>query len=82
MIVTREKATTSYIAEGKGTFLTSGWAGNSVQMDDETHIVCCTHWGEELFITFAFDILAKLNGSFNPNYISSFHGLFGGVNKG
>ena len=31
-------------------------------------------WGEVNFAGFAFDIVALLNGTFRPRYVSSFHG--------
>jgi hypothetical protein len=32
-------------------------------------------WGDINFSTFAFDLLALLNGTYRPGYASSFHGL-------
>lgn len=39
------------------------------------HIAAMSLWGDVNFSTFAFDVLALLNGTFRRGFVSSFHGF-------
>lgn len=52
---------------------------NSVNVED--NLFWGLMWGEPFFSMFAFDLLAKLNGTYIPGMLSSFHG-FGANNMG
>lgn len=39
------------------------------------HILALLTWSDVHFSDFAFDLLALLNGTFSPGFVSSFHGL-------
>lgn len=59
--------------------LDSGHASRSVHYDG-AEFQLWRMWSPGFFATFAFDMVARLQGTYNPNRASSFHGLcFGSV---
>jgi hypothetical protein len=50
---------------------------DTVQVADNVHVLSKIQWSESAFAQFAFDLLAMLQGTFRPGYLSSFYGLGG-----
>jgi hypothetical protein len=56
------------------------FAGSGSKESSSDHILAHLTWGDTGFSGFAFDLLALLNGTYRPGFVSSFHGLdFSGV---
>jgi hypothetical protein len=49
--------------------------GDTVQVADKVHLGAMIQWSEAGFAQFAFDLLAMLQGTFRPGYISSLYGM-------
>jgi hypothetical protein len=52
-----------------------GYAHSESTQFGTDQILASVMWGDVNFSDFAFDLLALLNGTFRPNFASSFHGL-------
>lgn len=48
---------------------------DSVEYDDQHHVAAMLSWSPTNFSVFAFDLIARLSGTFRPGYLSSFHGI-------
>ena len=48
---------------------------DTVQVADRVHIGAMIQWAEAGFAQFAFDLLAMIQGTFRPGYLSSFYGI-------
>ncbi len=48
---------------------------DTVQIAEKVHLGAMISWSEAGFAQFAFDLLAMLQGTFRPGYVSSFYGV-------
>jgi hypothetical protein len=60
-----------------GTPLLKSGLSNTVQVADKVHLGSMILWSESAFAQFAFDLLAMLQGTYRPGYVSSWYGLGG-----
>ena len=70
------------LAKAKGRTLTSiardgigGVWSDSVEVSPGQYLTCMFSWLEANFSFFAFDLIAMMNGTYNPGLLSSRHGL-------
>lgn len=47
---------------------------NSIETDSHSHVAALLTWGSSQFSLFAFDLLAMMKGTYQPNVMSSLHG--------
>lgn len=48
---------------------------DTVQVAEKVHVGAMIEWSESGFAQFAFDLLAMIQGTFRPGYLSSFYGM-------
>ncbi len=70
------------LAKVKGRTLTSiardgvgGIWSDSVEIFPGQYLTCIFHWASDHFSQFAFDLIAMMNGTYDPGRLSSWHGL-------
>ena len=51
-----------------------GWS-QSKEVEPGKHVFCLLNWNRSSFANFAFDLIAVMNGTYRPGFVSSFHGL-------
>jgi hypothetical protein len=61
------------------TLLSEFGISKSVQIEEGQHISSQIEWMEWAFARFAFDLIARMQGTYQPGKISSFYGLGSGV---
>jgi len=49
--------------------------GKSIQMGPNLHVGSMLNWTESNFSQFAFDLIAMMQGTYDPRYASSFYGM-------
>lgn len=59
--------------KGKGCLRSNIYRTNTIQIEDKTYPPLHLTWEDLNFSTFAFDVLAKLNGTYREGYRSSFY---------
>jgi len=67
-----------FLAKVEGGTLIStegGICSDSVETSPDNHTVCLFGWSESNFALFAFELIAVMNGTYRPGFISSRHGL-------
>jgi hypothetical protein len=64
----------STVSRDKGSLLAERSLSNSIETDFHGHIAALLTWGCSQFSLFAFDLLAMVNGTYQPDIISSLHG--------
>lgn len=62
------------IGKGKQTLLNSCIAG-STQVADNVHLCASLFWAEHKFSEFGFDLIAMMQGTYDPGRVSSFYGF-------
>jgi hypothetical protein len=74
-ILRSETPIQSTIGRGKESLLQSLPMSGSVRVTDTLHFGVMLHWAEPSFSQFAFDVVAKMQGMYEPGRLSSFHGM-------
>lgn len=82
-IVDVDKPSASTVGRRKRSLIAERSLSNSIEVDPR-HVAALLSWGSSQFSLFAFDLLAMINGTFQPNVMSSLHGTsnYGIANEG
>jgi hypothetical protein len=64
----------STVGRDKGSLLAESSLSNSIEIDSHRHAAARLTWGRSQFSLFAFDLLAMVNGTYQPDTMSSLHG--------
>lgn len=70
-----DRPLTNPVGKGKCSLLRNSPFSNSVQISENEHLSIMLNWTGASFSGWAFDILALLNGTYRPGFISSRYGL-------
>lgn len=73
--LTRSEETTDLNLDGKPEHLLEWGMTKTTQLADKVHIGAMISWAEFNFAQFAFDLIAMIQGSYQPGRLSSFFGL-------
>ena len=65
----------STIGRSKQSLLQSLPISESIQVADNLHLCTMLNWSESAFSQFAFDLLAIMQGTYEPGRLSTFHGM-------
>jgi hypothetical protein len=69
------------ISASGGEDIRSFCLSDSVPTDDGRHVAALVMWSASAYANFAFDLVALLNGTYRPGYLSSFHGMGGTLRR-
>jgi hypothetical protein len=76
MMLNSSSAITGTVGSGKESLFTSPLS-NSIEVGENIHVGAVLLWSRSNFAQFAFDLIAIMQGTFEPGRISSHHGLVG-----
>jgi len=76
--LTQSEAATDMGLDGKPAHLLEWGMTKTVELADKVHIGAMISWAEYNFAQFAFDLLAMIQGNYQPGRFSSFYGVGSG----
>lgn len=65
------------IGEGKMSLLSSSAMTASIKIAEDIHLGSLITWSEVYFSQFGFDLIAMMQGKYEPGFASSFYGMGG-----